>query len=135
SPVVPFTGLEGTIASADPGLTDRCQRLVDLLRDERGEAKLRGLVVTSALAGEGKTETVLVLASLLTRAGDRVLLVDANGHHQALNDVLGVVGGEGDGAAFGSDPSELALIDLSPALSVLAADASGVSAAAPTATG
>ena len=135
SPAVPFTALEDTIASADPGLTDRCQRLVDVLREGRAEGTLRALVVTSAVAGEGKTETVLVLASLLTRSGDRVLLIDANAHHRALHDVLGVVGEEGTGAACRSELSELPLVDLSPVLSVLIADASGAPAAAMTATG
>jgi protein-tyrosine kinase len=49
------------------------------------------LMVTSARPGEGKTFTALNLASGLARQGDRaVLLLDADGKHGSLTDVLGL---------------------------------------------
>jgi capsular exopolysaccharide synthesis family protein len=48
------------------------------LRDSTVQACGRSLLVTSALAGEGKTTTALDLAQAIALAGERVLLIDAD---------------------------------------------------------
>jgi capsular exopolysaccharide synthesis family protein len=53
------------------------------------------LLVTSALAGEGKTFGSLNLATALAEAGARVLLVDADLRHARCHEVLGVVNDRG----------------------------------------
>lgn len=55
----------------------------------------RSLVITSALAGEGKTETAIRLAEALASAGERVLLVDADLRRPQLADRLGLEGAVG----------------------------------------
>ena len=53
------------------------------------------LLVTSALAGEGKTFGSLNLATALAEAGARVLLVDADLRHARCHQVLGVANDRG----------------------------------------
>ncbi|UUI72741.1 polysaccharide biosynthesis tyrosine autokinase [Cellulomonas xiejunii] len=56
---------------------------------------LRTVVVTSAMAGEGKTSTSVNLASAVAEKGVRVLLVDADLRKPAIADALGLEGGAG----------------------------------------
>ena len=53
------------------------------------------LVVTSAVAGEGKSMTACGLAMLLAKAGQRVLLMDADLRHPRVADYLGLEGASG----------------------------------------
>ena len=51
---------------------------------------LRTLLVTSSVAGEGKTTTAINLAAALAQSGERVLLVDADLRRARLAEVLGL---------------------------------------------
>lgn len=48
------------------------------------------IMITSALAGEGKTTVSLNLATILARAGKRVVVVDADAEKQTLGQLLGI---------------------------------------------
>lgn len=69
----------------DEILAERCRQIatnLDIARRSNQPFKL--LMITSALAGEGKTTIASKVASSLTEVGKRVLLVDANLHHPAF---------------------------------------------------
>jgi capsular exopolysaccharide synthesis family protein len=55
----------------------------------------RVLMVTSAEQGDGKTTTAIQLAQVLTRAGRRVLLVEADLRRPRVTDYMGLIGGAG----------------------------------------
>ena len=59
-----------------------------LLKALPQDAKM--LMVTSALAGEGKTMTAVNLAGMLAATGSRVLLVDADLHSQSVLNAMGL---------------------------------------------
>lgn len=56
---------------------------------------LRSLIITSALAGEGKTTTAINLAITSALAGQSVLLVDADLRRPSVSDELGLEGAVG----------------------------------------
>jgi polysaccharide biosynthesis transport protein len=56
------------------------------------EHDLRSFVVSSAVAGEGKTEVVANLGIALAQVGERVVVVDANLRSPRLGELLGVSG-------------------------------------------
>jgi capsular exopolysaccharide synthesis family protein len=66
------------------------RRLQANLRALTAEHHLRSLVVSSAVAGEGKTHVVANLGVALAESGQRVVLVEANLRSPRLGDLLGV---------------------------------------------
>jgi tyrosine-protein kinase len=56
---------------------------------------VKTIVVTSAVPGEGKSTTACGLAMLFAKAGQRVLIVDADLRHPRIADYLGLDGGAG----------------------------------------
>jgi capsular exopolysaccharide synthesis family protein len=61
------------------------------LQELRNARKLRAVLVTSPLPGDGKSTIVLNLATALAEGGKRaVLLIDADLHHASLNRQLGI---------------------------------------------
>lgn len=76
-------------ADSDPNMTE-CMRglrmkLKKMLRDK--EQKI--ILITSTLAGEGKTTIAINTAAALARDGHKVLLIDADLHSQSVARVLG----------------------------------------------
>lgn len=57
--------------------------------------QLRTLVITSAGAGEGKTTTVVNLATSIAQGGERVVVVDADLRRASVAEVLGLEGSVG----------------------------------------
>jgi tyrosine-protein kinase len=81
--VVPFdTGMKsGTLSVTSVGCSARTEALRQLrtnLQYMHVDQPIKTLVVTSAVAGEGKSSTACGLAMLLAEAGYRVLIVDAD---------------------------------------------------------
>ena len=75
----------------------------------------RVVLVVSGRAGEGKSTTVVNLATTVAAAGRSVVVIDADLHHPSLGEALGVPGGQGlsDLAATGLSISAK---DLAPLL-------------------
>ncbi|GAA2511534.1 polysaccharide biosynthesis tyrosine autokinase [Pilimelia columellifera] len=99
------------VVPVDSGLKDAPHRLVTTMaHSPRAEAlrqlrtnlqfvdvdhPIRTVVVTSAVAGEGKSSTACNLATLFAEAGRRVLLVDADLRRPKVAEYLGIEGAVG----------------------------------------
>lgn len=98
------------------------ERLAGALCALQRERALRTLLVTSALAGEGKTLTVSNLALTLSESFScRVLLVDANPRQPALHRVFGLPNAVGLADLLQAERRDSPVISLSDRLSVLPA--------------
>lgn len=92
----------------------------------RGEAPPQAVLITSSLAGEGKSTLSINLAVLLAQHGKKVLLVDSDLRRPMLNQILGVKTESGLSSILAGqcqgDPSS-AMRDLEgvPALKILCA--------------
>lgn len=88
---------------------DRYRLLRQRLRELKAKSKLKTIMVTSPLPGDGKTTTVLNLATALADKGrSRVLVVEADYYHPSIVGLLGIK--ESDGLAGiledGASPAE-----------------------------
>lgn len=61
-----------------PALAEGCRMMSAGVNSAHAIKPFKGIMVTSALAGEGKTATAINLATFLAMAGKRVLLLDAD---------------------------------------------------------
>jgi len=83
---------------------------------------LTALFVTSAMPGEGKSQTVANLAVALAAAGDRkVLVIDAGLHAPSLHDFFGLPNGPGLSEFLGSGGDRLRIRQVSASVSLLTA--------------
>jgi capsular exopolysaccharide synthesis family protein len=97
---VPFdTGMKSdTLSVSSVGRSARAEALRQLrtnLQYMNVDRPIKTLVVTSAVAGEGKSSTACGLAMLLAEAGYRVLIVDADLRAPRIADYLGLPGDVG----------------------------------------
>ena len=75
---------------------------------------LTSLMMTSAVAGEGKTTLAIGLAVSAARAHQRVLLIDANWRHPSLHKRLGVSNAEGLSTHLTAYPAQSGPLELAP---------------------
>ena len=71
------------------------------------DTPLRSLVVTSAVATEGKTTTAANLAVVMAQAGNRIVLVDGDLRRPSAHKLFGLSNGSGLTTALVADPEAL----------------------------
>jgi protein-tyrosine kinase len=106
-----------------PVFAEQYRKLGGILHHAQLEGKLKVVVVTSALAGEGKTLTSTNLALTLSESFRRsVLLIDADLRRPTLHEIFQVpnVVGLGDGLRADGE-QKLSLVQVSPKLTLLTA--------------
>ncbi len=106
-----------------PVFAEQYRKLAGILHHAQLEGKLKVVVVTSALAGEGKTLTSTNLALTLSESFRRsVLLIDADLRRPTLHEIFQVpnVVGLGDGLRADRE-QKLSLVQVSPKLTLLTA--------------
>ena len=104
---------------------EQYRRLAAALHEEQVGSKLKSVMITSALPGEGKTLTALNLALTLTESYQRrVLLIDADLRGPSLHHALSLSNDRGLSDAL-ADGQELSFVDVSSSLSVLCAGTPG----------
>jgi protein-tyrosine kinase len=106
-----------------PASVEQYRRLAGTLHHAQIEQNVKVLMITSALASEGKTLTATNLALTFSESYRRsVLLVDADLRRPSLHETFQVpnVSGLGDGLRAGQD-EKLALVEISPRLTLLTA--------------
>jgi capsular exopolysaccharide synthesis family protein len=95
---------------SSPG-ADRLRLLRMQLRDLQKVGKLRSILVTSALPGDGKSTVALNLATALAEGGKQsVLLLDADFYHPTLANTLKVHEGGGLAACLESDVDPMSML-------------------------
>jgi capsular exopolysaccharide synthesis family protein len=89
-----------------------CFRLMRMrLQRLRSEGKVRKVLVTSPLPGDGKSTIALNLATALAEHGKRaVVLVEADLHHSPLSQILGLERGPGLTACLQSGVNPLGVV-------------------------
>ncbi len=106
---------------------EQYRRLAAVLHEEQVQSRLKTVMITSALPGDGKTLTVANLALTLSESyGRRVLVIDADLRLPALHTTLGIANHRGLSEAL-LDDQELAFVEVSNGLTVLTAGAPGPS--------
>ncbi|QBD78388.1 polysaccharide biosynthesis tyrosine autokinase [Ktedonosporobacter rubrisoli] len=85
--VIPELSRKQRIKNAEdtPALAEGCRILCANLNRVQGAHPFKLVMITSALAGEGKSTIAANLASFLAMSGKRVLLVDADLRHPVLD--------------------------------------------------
>jgi capsular exopolysaccharide synthesis family protein len=96
------------------------RRLASGLHQLQGERPLRSLLVTSTMAGEGKTLTSANLALALSESfRRRVLLIDADLRRPALDGLFNLKAREGLATALAGAGLEVRVMQVTPRLAVL----------------
>ncbi|MGE0449739.1 MAG: CpsD/CapB family tyrosine-protein kinase [Vicinamibacterales bacterium] len=121
----PSRYFDKTILSPDmtPAVKEQFRNLATKLHHTQGSKGLKTLVISSALASEGKTLTSINLALTLSESFKRrVLLIDADFRRPSLHDLLALAASPGfaDALVQGTD-APLAPYVMTPYLSVLTA--------------
>ena len=112
----------GPVPDAGPVPIERYRRLAAALQEAQIERGFRTVMVTSAVAGEGKTQAAVDLALTLTESlGRRVLLIDADMRQPSIHEVLGIRNDRGLTEALRAERLEFPLVEITPLLSVLPA--------------
>lgn len=118
-------GLAGKLVVSDsvpPGSVLEYRRLAHALHDLQVERGLKTLLITSALAGDGRTLTLSNLALTFTESfGRRVLIVDADQRRPSIHAVFGLPNTYGLHEALRSPLRDVPLVQVSECLSVLPA--------------
>jgi protein-tyrosine kinase len=110
-------------ATVKPTSVEQYRRLAGTLHHAQIEQNIKVVMITSALASEGKSLTATNLALTFSESYRRsVLLIDADLRRPSLHETFQVpnVSGLGDGLRAGQD-EKLALVEISPRLTLLTA--------------
>jgi capsular exopolysaccharide synthesis family protein len=113
----------------DHATTEQYGRLAAVLHHAQQERGLKTVMVTSAMAGEGKTLTALNLALTLSESyGRRVALLDADLRCSRVHELLNVIRVTGLSEALQEDGGALQsrMLPITPRLSVLLAGCSNL---------
>jgi non-specific protein-tyrosine kinase len=97
------------------------RQLAAAVQQLQTDGGLRTLMVTSALPNDGRTLTVANLALTLSEAARRVLLIDADIRQPSLHTLFKLPNACGLSDVLLSERNDLALLQVSPNLSVLPA--------------
>ena len=102
----------GLVATTRRSAVNATQRLVTSVEYVLGESGARALLVTSAVAGEGKSTVASNLAGLLGGSGLKVVLVDADLRRPTLHERVGEIDPPGITAVLsGACELDAALVD------------------------
>jgi capsular exopolysaccharide synthesis family protein len=105
------TGRELLINSEGPSVQAEAYRHLrtSILLSTPGRAP-KTLLVTSSVPAEGKTTTVVNVATVLAQTGAKVLVIDADMRRPRLHQVFGMENGEGLSSALASEVSDIELL-------------------------
>ena len=91
--------LKWRIVLTEPGIEGILQEPLRIIRNKveryANESGKKVFLITSALAGEGKSTVAVNLALSLAKAGHKVVLIDCDLRHPSGRDILGMKDGEG----------------------------------------
>jgi len=105
---------------------EQYRRLAAVLHEEQVHSKLKTVMITSALPGEGKTLTIVNLALTLSGSyGRRVLVIDADLRAPSIHALLDIKNNRGLTEALRDPHAVLPVVEVSPGLSVLTAGRPG----------
>ena len=104
---------------------EQYRRLAAVLHEEQVQTKLKTVMITSALPGDGKTLTLTNLALTLSESyARRVLVIDADLRMPTLHTTLGITNDRGLSDAL-LDDRELAFVEVANGLTALTAGKPG----------
>ncbi|MEO8681491.1 MAG: CpsD/CapB family tyrosine-protein kinase [Vicinamibacterales bacterium] len=108
---------------ADTALVEQYRHLAAMLHHAQGESGIRSVMITSALASEGKTLTAANLAMTLSESYQRrVLLIDADLRRPRIAEMFALPAGEGlTDSLVATGGRQLPVHQVSPTLWVLTA--------------
>lgn len=128
---IELTGKVVVMREMNPAAVSQYRRLAETVRQSTADRAVKSVLVTSAVAGEGKTLTAVNLALTLSQLKGRVLLIDANVRHPHIHSIFQVSAGSGlSGCLKASAEVALPIIDVTPTLALLPAGLSGFDASA-----
>src|SRR5690606_12385589 len=104
---------------ADPAFVEQYRRLAATLHHAQVQHGVRGVMVASAVATEGKTLSATNLAVMLSRFRKRVLLVDGDLRRPSIHRLLQIENGAGLTDTLKAPGGLLPVHTLSPTLSVI----------------
>lgn len=109
-------------ATLPPPVVEEYRRLGALIHHMQLERGVRVVMVTSAVAGEGKTLTATNLALVLSNSyGRQVLLIDADLRRPSLHQVFNTVSSSGLGDILSGTGEVPPLVQVTPKLTLLTA--------------
>jgi protein-tyrosine kinase len=111
---------------ADAVSLEQYRRLAAALHEAQVERGLKTVMITSALAAEGKTLTTANLALTLSESyARRVLMIDADLRWPSLHGLFGLKNARGLSEALADDQGEPVLVEVSSRLSIMTAGQPG----------
>lgn len=105
-------------------VTEAYQMLWSNLKSVTSRLELKTIMITSTVAGEGKSEVAANLAILIAQSGQRVLLIDANMRHPSLHEIWNISNQAGLSSFLAGQGSvQDSIQEVMPSLQVLPSEA------------